>query len=132
MATIYLKYDDGLQYSVTDDEGSFEPMGEKTITGDSSGEEVTWQISRFDSEIEELKKIVTKNKKSFSPSKGHWKDTWEAKPKKNKDGSISGTPVAPDATKEDPAIFAYDIVYVLKNSKGKETTLDPNIQVPQP
>ncbi len=128
MANIFLLYDNGLQYSTVDKEGTFQPMGEETRTGCNSGEEVIWQISQFDTQIDKLKGIDTKNKKNYSLPKGHWKDTWQEKPKKSGD-TLVGIPVAPDATKEDPAVFAYDIVFKLK-SKDTDTTVDPGVNIP--
>ena len=130
MATIYLKYDGALQCS-TDDK-SWEKMTEGTIIGCNSNELISWQISDQDDQMQELQSIVPIEGKSSVrlPSGGHWEDEWEVIPKVVSEKEIQGCPMPKDATKEKPAVYAYNISFVLKSNPQKVITIDPGTQVP--
>ncbi|MFY0689243.1 MAG: hypothetical protein JXQ90_18885 [Cyclobacteriaceae bacterium] len=125
--TIYLKYDGELKYST--DDINFSPMNEETITGGNSGEAINWIVSQSDIQLTKIK-IKDLNKKDgvILPG-GSWKDTWEVKPKNVNNKECTGTPLAPEATQENPAYFAYDVQYNVQD--GPTQTLDPGIRIPQ-
>lgn len=129
---IYLWYDREMKYSdVGDDPSKFKKLKITTAIGCNSGEEMNWIVSSHDSEI---KKISVKDKKKIpgkKPKKGGWKDTWDEKPKKITDTHFQGVPRDDQATKDNPAVFAWEITYYLK-SGGAPITIDPGTWTPPP
>ncbi len=131
MATIYLKYDNGLQCST--DNKSWEEVTEGTITGCNSNELISWQISDQDEQLQELQSIVPVSGKANVklPDGAHWEDTWEVIPKVVSNSEVQGCPMPEGATKENPAVFAYNISFVLKKNPQVVVTIDPVINIPQ-
>lgn len=129
--TMYLLYDGELKFAMEDDSSQFETLTETSVFTCNIGDQINWMVSSYDTQLE---KIQIKDKKKIAgkkPTKGNWKDTWEEKPKSVSKTHCQGIPDCSGATKEDPQVFAFEITYKIKGSKG-EISIDPAVWSPPP
>ena len=129
---VFLWYDGEMKFSTTkDDPSAFEKLLPTSAVGCNSGEELNWIVSSLDTEIQSIK---VKNKKKIPgkrPVKGGWKETWEQKPKKVSNTHFQAIPKDDEATKDNPAVFAWELTYNLKGGGGP-ITIDPGVWTPPP
>ena len=117
--------DDGLYYSVAPSE-VYAKLEEDSTVGADPGQTIAWTCG--DDSIEKIQKIDVNKKKPGNNI--NWKDIWAEKPKKADasgrtfEGTVKNGSVDPS----NPEFNGYDITY--KTSDGKESTVDPKVQVP--
>ncbi|MDW3192356.1 MAG: hypothetical protein R8G66_08325 [Cytophagales bacterium] len=124
--TINLIDKDGVLYYKTAKMSEYEIVKEDSTVGADPGQTVAWTCA--DDSIEKIQKIdVNKEKSGYK----NWKDFWESKPKKTDSSgkTFEGTIKSDSVDPSDPEYNGYDITY--KTPDGKETTVDPDVQIPQ-
>ncbi len=117
--------DDGLYYAVAPSE-TYSKVEEDSTVGADPGQTIAWTCG--DDSIEKLQKIDVNKEKSGGKN---WKDIWADKPKKSDSSgrTFEGTVKSDSVDPKNPEFNGYDITY--KTPDGKETTVDPEIRLPQ-
>ncbi|MEM6642469.1 MAG: hypothetical protein AAF616_05790 [Bacteroidota bacterium] len=130
--SVYLLFDGEMKYSVSkDDLYNFKKLTTVTAIGCESGEEMNWFVSKHDEQIQSIRITNKSEIPGKKPVIGKWKNTWIQVPESVTDKHCKGIVDAPEATKEDPAVFAWELSYLLIGAKN-EVSIDPGTWTPPP